>query len=421
MERRASEPEELEDLFRIDHLTTRMRRHSEGLIILSGDVARPWLAPPGAVRRRAAGRRRRGRGLHPDQGHHRDPRGAHRPGRGRRHPPDRGARGERDDLLPAQHPGPDPRRHRRPGIRRRDRGPRARHRATRSWPRSTSNLAHPPQFDLSGSDQLGLFVAGQLARRHDIRITLQGSPYGGTTAIVLIPTALVVNEGAYDAAGRRRLPEGERPLRLPGRQSALSAHRGGDDRAGPAKRADLGRRAAARAAERPAVPPGDGPGGPPAGLPASHADLPSRRAAGPQARPGCRPPTEPSRPPRPPSPTVCSRRAAVRPVRPPAARPVRAASRAPGASPISPFTFGNEQSSSRPSRRRSRMTRPFTAEPPTFGNEPPFTAEPPPFGNEPPFTAEPPPFGNEAPFTAAPPAQAPAAARAPTRGSPPPS
>ena len=46
MERRASEPEELEDLFRIDHLTTRMRRHAESLIILSGDApARGWRRP----------------------------------------------------------------------------------------------------------------------------------------------------------------------------------------------------------------------------------------------------------------------------------------------------------------------------------------------------------------------------------------
>ena len=46
MERRAREPEELEDLFRIDHLTTRMRRHAESLIILSGDApARAWRQP----------------------------------------------------------------------------------------------------------------------------------------------------------------------------------------------------------------------------------------------------------------------------------------------------------------------------------------------------------------------------------------
>src|SRR5258707_639081 len=40
MERRSQEPETLAELFQLDHLTTRMRRHAEGLIILSG-------APPG--------------------------------------------------------------------------------------------------------------------------------------------------------------------------------------------------------------------------------------------------------------------------------------------------------------------------------------------------------------------------------------
>ena len=60
------------------------------------------------------------------------------------------------------------------------------------------NLAHPPPFDLSGSDQLGLFVAGQLAKRHQIQISLRPSPYGGTTAIVLIPLALIVDDGDYE-------------------------------------------------------------------------------------------------------------------------------------------------------------------------------------------------------------------------------
>jgi anti-sigma regulatory factor (Ser/Thr protein kinase) len=59
-----------------------------------------------------------------------------------------------------------------------------------------AQLEDPPAFDLSGSDQLGLFVAGQLAKRQNIRISLRPSPYGGTTAIVLIPRALVIPEGA---------------------------------------------------------------------------------------------------------------------------------------------------------------------------------------------------------------------------------
>jgi hypothetical protein len=46
MERRARDPQELEDLSRIDHLTTRMRRHAESLIILSGHApARGWRNP----------------------------------------------------------------------------------------------------------------------------------------------------------------------------------------------------------------------------------------------------------------------------------------------------------------------------------------------------------------------------------------
>src|SRR5215469_196669 len=46
MERKAHDPEALDDLFKLDHLTTRMRRHAEGLIILSGaPPGRGWSAP----------------------------------------------------------------------------------------------------------------------------------------------------------------------------------------------------------------------------------------------------------------------------------------------------------------------------------------------------------------------------------------
>jgi hypothetical protein len=55
-------------------------------------------------------------------------------------------------------------------------------------------LETPPPFDPSSSDQLGLFVAGQLAKRHNIKISMRHSPYGGTTAIVLIPRNLVISE-----------------------------------------------------------------------------------------------------------------------------------------------------------------------------------------------------------------------------------
>src|SRR5262249_58278167 len=46
MERRTDDPQELDDLFRIDHLTTCLRRHAESLTILSGQSpARGWQNP----------------------------------------------------------------------------------------------------------------------------------------------------------------------------------------------------------------------------------------------------------------------------------------------------------------------------------------------------------------------------------------
>src|SRR5580700_5113299 len=219
MERRASDPDELENLFRIDHLTTRMRRHSEGLIILSGES----------------------------------------PGRGWRHPVPfvdvlRAAVAEVEDysrirvttgtraalIGPAvadvihmiaelaenatifSPPTSPVRIHgdlvgRGYAIEIEDRGLGI---PPEKLAEINRNFAHPPQFDLSGSERLGLFVAGQLAIRHDIRITVQGSPFGGTTAIVLIPTALVVAEGSYTADVSP--PPGERAIRITGRQAALA-------------------------------------------------------------------------------------------------------------------------------------------------------------------------------------------------------
>ncbi len=53
-------------------------------------------------------------------------------------------------------------------------------------------LAKPPDFDLANADRLGLFVAGRLAARHSVRVSLRPSPFGGTTAIVLMPGSIVV-------------------------------------------------------------------------------------------------------------------------------------------------------------------------------------------------------------------------------------
>jgi signal transduction histidine kinase len=72
-------------------------------------------------------------------------------------------------------------------------------------------LASPPEFDLADSDRLGLFVVSRLAARHDIRVTLRGSPYGGTTAIVLIPEEHVA-EPEPEAEAPKKEPV--RPMRV---------------------------------------------------------------------------------------------------------------------------------------------------------------------------------------------------------------
>jgi signal transduction histidine kinase len=196
MERRAREPEELADLFRIDHLTTRMRRHAESLIILSGEApSRGWRNPVPFVdvlraavaevedytRIRVTAKTRAGlTGSAVADIIHLVAELAENAvifsppntpvlisgdvvGRGFAvEIEDRGLglseerRGEINELL-----------------------------------------ANPPPFDLSGSEQLGLFVASQLAKKHNIHVGLRASPYGGTTAIVLIPLNLVVPEGSY--------------------------------------------------------------------------------------------------------------------------------------------------------------------------------------------------------------------------------
>jgi signal transduction histidine kinase len=198
MERRASDPEALDDLFRLDHLTTRMRRHAEGLIILAGaPPGRGWSSPVRMVDVM------------------------------------RGAIAEVEDYA-------------RVSVATRSQAALAGsavadvihllaeliENATTLSPPYTSvrvsgdtvangfaievedrglglnparlaelndRLANPPEFNPSDSEQLGLFVVGQLAKRHGIRVTLKASPYGGTAAIVLVPQHLVVTEEAFRA------------------------------------------------------------------------------------------------------------------------------------------------------------------------------------------------------------------------------
>jgi signal transduction histidine kinase len=202
MERRATDPDVLEDLFKMDHLTTRMRRHAEGLIILSGaPPGRSWSAPVKLIDVM------------------------------------RGAVAEVEDyarvtastqskaalsgsavtdvihllaeLIENATTLSPPFTQVRVGgesvangfaIEIEDRGLGL---SPQRLAELNDRLANPPDINPANTEQLGLFVVGQLARRHGISVTLRPSPYGGTTAVALIPRVLVVDEGpaALSAGG----------------------------------------------------------------------------------------------------------------------------------------------------------------------------------------------------------------------------
>jgi signal transduction histidine kinase len=194
MERRTEDPQELGDLFRLDHLTTRMRRHAESLIILSGQSpARGWRNPvPFVDVIRAA--------VAEVEDYTRvsvisaDDTGLAGPAVGDvihmiaelienatiYSPPNTPV------VIQGGIVGHGF------AIEIEDRGLGM---SDEKLAEANDQLAEPLPFDPANTDQLGLLVAGQLARRHDIQITLRRNPYGGTTAIVLIPHSIVVAEG----------------------------------------------------------------------------------------------------------------------------------------------------------------------------------------------------------------------------------
>ena len=227
MERRIEEPDHLEDLFRLDHLATRMRRHAEGLIILSGATpGRAWRNPvdlTDVVRAAAAEaedyprvevrRMPRARVLGPvvaDLTH---------------------LLAELIENATSFSPphtrvvvGGEP-----VGsgfaIEIEDRGlgmsPEALREANRRIGESSGD-------DLFDSDRLGLFVVSRLARRHQIRVSLCSSAYGGITAVVLIPSGVMQAPGETGDVPGRGL-EADR----------VNGHEHGRGALGPGPRAEL--------------------------------------------------------------------------------------------------------------------------------------------------------------------------------------
>jgi len=254
MERRTTDPETLEDLFRLDHLTTRMRRHSEGLIILSGAApGRGWVHPVRMidVLRAAAAEVEdysRVSVTTPSQAALTGPAVADVihllaeliENATTLSPPYTPVRVS-GDLVASGF-----------AVEIEDRGLGM---SEQRYVELNGRLAEPPEFDVFNSEQLGLFVVGQLAKRHGIRVTLRPSPYGGTTAIALIPATLVgVEEGFAEglptgmtaissawAAGRNEMPASDTTVQPSSSRAELtgqswSALPQGNGSFGPAKR-----------------------------------------------------------------------------------------------------------------------------------------------------------------------------------------
>lgn len=193
MERRTEDTDELADLFRLDHLTTRMRRHAEGLVILSGAApSRQWRKPiqlmdvvRAAVAEVEDYERIEVRRL---------PRVA--------------VTGpavadithlvaellENATVFSPPHTAVQVHGERVANgftLEIHDRGLGM---SAEALLDANLKLAETPDFELSDTDRLGLFVVSRLAQRQKVRVSLQPSPYGGTTAVLFIPDALLTDD-----------------------------------------------------------------------------------------------------------------------------------------------------------------------------------------------------------------------------------
>ncbi|MBW4721148.1 sensor histidine kinase [Saccharothrix obliqua] len=72
---------------------------------------------------------------------------------------------------------------------------------------ANAKLAEPPEVDVSVAREMGLYVVGQLAKRHEIRVTLNNNDdiEGGVTAQVVLPVSLL-HRGPEQAQPRPALP-----------------------------------------------------------------------------------------------------------------------------------------------------------------------------------------------------------------------
>ncbi|WP_243722727.1 nitrate- and nitrite sensing domain-containing protein [Actinomadura sp. 7K507] len=86
-------------------------------------------------------------------------------------------------------------------------------------------IADPPDFNLQSSVQLGLFVVSKLAERYNVQVSLKRSAYGGTTAVIVIPRELIAEQGPVPVKAGATTQNG-----LEVRQPAAVGAGGGDSR-----------------------------------------------------------------------------------------------------------------------------------------------------------------------------------------------
>jgi signal transduction histidine kinase len=211
MERRATTPDALAELFRVDHLATRMRRNAENLIVLNGATAgRTWRRPVPIVDvLRAA--------LAEIEDFSRvtvvPPASAALVGP---------AVGDVIHLLAelvenAVSFSPPQTTVRVTGamagdgfvieVEDRGLGMTEQHRTE-----ANQLLGTPHEFTFSGSGQLGLYVVSQLAARQAVGVELRESAYGGTTAVVTLPGELITEA---PPTGRARAIDALAPVSAP--------------------------------------------------------------------------------------------------------------------------------------------------------------------------------------------------------------
>ncbi|MEU8974156.1 ATP-binding protein [Streptomyces monashensis] len=211
LERRTEDPDVLRELFRIDHLTTRMRRHAESLIILSGAApGRRWRRPvPLAdVVASAVGEiEDYARVVVPPM-------------------PEVGVAADAvadvvhlvAELLENATVFSPP--HTQVTLRSGrvgsgfvleidDRGLGLDADARDG---AYATLTAPDAFDPTRHDRLGLYVVGRLAARHGIEVSLRDSPYGGTTALVRLPSAVLAEATAAEPTAAAPIAQAPEPV-----------------------------------------------------------------------------------------------------------------------------------------------------------------------------------------------------------------